>query len=168
MQISEKLPQFTKKSLIIVTGGQSAEIYFVHKGMIDKLDSFKFENLKYSDNEGFFARGGKGMNFGYGGTLEENKQEFIHKFLKELRVLIDKNFKEKEPENIYVFSPDYMKNDLRDSLSKEMQSKIVLSLNGNFTEVHPFDLLKKIKREIDKKRPSIISETVKKILKKNR
>ncbi len=168
MKISEKLPQFTKKSLIVVAGGQSAEIYFAHQGVIDKIDSIELENQKYSDKEGFFARRGKGMNFGSGSVLEENKQAFIHKFLKELRALIDKHFEEKDPENIYIFSPEHMKNDLFESLSKEMQSRIALSLNGNFTEFHPFDFLKKIKKEIDGKKPNVISETVRKILKKRK
>jgi len=166
MKISEKLPQFSKKSLIIVTGGQAGKIYLAYNGEIEKLNEFKIDNPKYSDREGFFVRSGQGKTFGSGAVREENKHKITGEFLKQLKLSIEEIVSKNKIEDFYLLSPDYIKNELYEILSSEIQSKIVLFTEGNFHDSHPFDFLEKIKKEIDEKKTKIISEEVIKILKK--
>ncbi len=166
MKISKGLPQFTKISLIIAAGSHSAEIYRAYEGEIEKIDSFRMENPTYSDKEGFFSRSGKGMNYGSGSVIETNKEEILGKFTKELASRIEKLFKENNAGSTYIFSPNYIKKSIRDSLSQKIKDCMVYTMEGNFVENHPFDLIKMIQKKTGEKKPVIASESAIKILKK--
>ncbi len=168
MQISKELPQFSKISLIVVAGSRSAEILRAHEGEIESVDSLKMELPTYSDKEGFFTRSGKGMTFGSGSVLEENKKDFLFKFTKELGQRVEKAFQENSVENIHLFVPDHMKEMVADALSAEARKAVALTIEGNFVEDHPFDLLRMIKAELDAKRPVVASDDAVKLLKKKK
>lgn len=166
MKISQKLPQFSQKTLLIVAGRQSGDLYFAHNGEIDKIDSVRVETPTYSDKEGFFMRVGRGMTLGRWSVLEEPKEETLNKFLKELKEKIQNFMKEKEVEEIYLFSSDFVRKGLPRVLSSEINQKIVGVFNGNFLKQHPFELIKKIKIQKENSIPKVVSESVKKILNK--
>ena len=166
MKISEKLPQFNKRSLIIVTGSQVGEVYLAYKGEIEKLDNFKAINPKHSNKEGFFVRSGQGTTFGSGAVLEENKHKVTGEFLKQMKLSIEKIISKNEIDEFYLLFPDHIKNELYQNLSFDIQSKVVLFIDGNFTDIHPFDFLEKIKKEIDGRKTKVMSEEAMKILKK--
>ncbi len=152
----------------MAAGSRSAEIYSAHEGEIEKIDSIKMEVPTYSDKEGFFTRSGKGMTFGSGSVLEENKQELILKFVKELGEKVERSFQENSAENVYLFTPDHIKETILDNLSSEIRKEVVLTIEGNFVEEHPFDLLKMILKEIEDKKPVIATEEARKLLKKKK
>ena len=168
MQISKELPQFSKRSLIVVAGSHSVEILRVHKGEIELIDSLKMESPKYSDKEGFFVRSGRGKIFGSGSALKEGKQDFLAKFTKELATRVEKAFQEEASELIYLFSPEHMREMILGKISSEVKEKMALVINGNFVDDHPFDLLKMIMEKLDDKRPVMTSEEAVKLLKKKK
>lgn len=168
MQISKELPQFSKRSLIVVAGSRSAEILKAHEGEIESIDSLNMELPKYSDKEGFFTRSGKGETYGSGSVLEEDKRDFLAKFTKELAIRVEKAFREDSSESVYLFSPEHMKEMILEKISSEVKERIALEINGNFVEDHPFDLLKMIMDKLDDKRPVMAGEEAAKLLKKKK
>lgn len=163
MQISKELPQFSKRSLIVVAGSRSAEILRAYKGEVDSIDSLKMDLPTYPDKEGFFI-GAKGS----GSVLKDNKRDFLMKFSKKLATRIEKTFQENSSEAIYLFAPEYMKEIVIKKLSSEVKKRIVFTIEGNFVESHPFDLLEMIIKELDDKRPVMASEEAVKLLKKKK
>ncbi len=168
MKISKELPQFSKPSLIVVTGSHSVEIYYFYQGEIVKVDSFEMETPVYSDKEGFFSRTGGGVRYGSGSVLELNKEEILKKFIRELKIRIEKAFKERQVEEIFFFQPLYLKKIISDELSPVIKNKISLVVEGNFIGHHPFNLIKMIQKKIKEKKPLLASEQALKILKRKK
>jgi hypothetical protein len=168
MFISQKLFQFSKKSLIIVAGRRKADFYQAFNGEIDKKDSIEVENPKHSDNEGFFMRLGKGKFFGAGSVLEINNEEVDKKFIREVKEKTEDFFIRNQIQEIYLFASDYVKKNLPLHLSRDIQEKISLTIEGNYLKSHPFDLIKKINKKIENKKPRLISEAAMKILRKKK
>ncbi|MGB3988546.1 MAG: host attachment protein [Minisyncoccales bacterium] len=169
MQISKELPQFSKRSIIVAAGSRSAKVFRAHSGEIELVDQLKIETLaSYSDKESFFVRSGKGRTYGFGAVLEEKKKEFLAKFARELGDRIEKAFQEWSAESIYLFVPKHMKDLVPKRFSSEVKKSVVLLIEGNFVDKHPFDLLKIIMEKVDKKKPLTISEKVKNLLTKKR
>jgi hypothetical protein len=168
MKISENFFQFPKKSIIVISGSYSAEIYYAYDGSIDKIESFKIEAPSYSDREGFFTRSGRGMVYGSGSVNEENKKENIGKFLKELKDKIDNSIKDYSFDESYILTPKHIKNEIKKYLPEKLKQKSVKFIEGNFVEMHPFSFIKKIEKAINKKRIIIASEKVIKMLKRKK
>ncbi len=168
MQISQDLPQFNKKALIIVAGRRKADFYIAFSGQIEKIDSFEIEEPKYSDKEGFFMRLGGGKMLGTGSVLEDKKVEFDRRFIKDLKDKVEEIFSKNKTEEIYLFAANYAKKNLPKNLSKETSQKIILSFDGNYGKSHPFELIKKIKGKQKNKKTNFISEAAMKILKRGR
>ncbi len=166
MQISQKLPQFEKKSLIITAGRRAADIYFAFQGKIEKIDSIKVETPKYSDKEGFFVRMGKGRVWGRGSVLEDQNEETDRKFLKELKEKTEEHTIKDEIENIYLFAASHVKKGLPEHLANNIRQRISFVIEGNYIKKHPFDLIKKIKDKQEGKKPKFISEAAMKILRR--
>lgn len=168
MQISKELPQFSKRSIIVAAGSRSAKVFRAHSGEIELVDQLKIETLaSYSDKEAL-VRSGKGRTYGFGAVLEEKKKEFLAKFARELGDRIEKAFQEWSAESIYLFVPKHMKDLVPKRFSSEVKKSVVLLIEGNFVDKHPFDLLKIIMEKVDKKKPLTISEKVKNLLTKKR
>lgn len=168
MQISQKLPQFQEKSLIVVSGTRLADIYFAFQGEINKIDTVEISSPKYSDKEGFFMRLGKGKFFGAGSVLEENKEEIDKKFIKELKNKIEDYFNRNGIEIIYLFASNNVKKELPEKLPNNIKEKTSFIAQGNYTKSHPFNLIKKIKNKKESKKTKFMSEAAMKILRKRK
>ncbi len=168
MQISQTLPQFEKKSLLVVAGRRVANFYCAYNGEINKIDSIEIEEPQYSDKEGFFVRMGKGQIFGRGSVLEDKKMEINKKFFNEVKEKTENIVTRDSVENIYLFAPDFVEKSFPGSLSGNVSSKIVFTFRGNFLKKHLFDLIKKIENKSEKKKPKFMSEAAMKILKKKK
>ncbi|MDD3778366.1 MAG: hypothetical protein ACOX0H_01990 [Patescibacteria group bacterium] len=173
MEISKELPSFEKKkALIIVTGKQSAKLFVVNNGELNLLQEFDIPtpSSEYTDNEGHFKSRGEGGYIASGSVREPKKEYLFDKFSSKLtEVVVDQDSLEKIQE-IYLFTPEYMKNELKDSFPNIIQEKIVMEFYGNFGDQHVFELLKMIQEKgseesMDKITP--ISKKAQKILDKN-
>jgi hypothetical protein len=144
MQISQHLPTFDVTTLILVTGGQTADLYVAENKTIEKPAEIEIENPTYSDDEGQFQRGGKGKNFGSGSVKEENeelvKKDFYHKLNDQLKKITNK----KQIDTVYFLSPSQDKNETKEKLPTSLQDKISLEIDGNFVGDHPTDILERI------------------------
>jgi len=166
MFIPQKLFQFEEKSLIIVSGRRTADLYQCFNGEIDKIDSVTVETPKYSDKEGFFMRLGKGKFFKAGSALEDQNLEIDRRFIKELKdkvVLVSDEFKE-----IYLFASDHAKKNLPDALPEKTRDKITLISQGNYLKEHPLKIVEMIDRKKSNQKTKFISEAALKILGKRK
>ena len=140
------LSQFkNKKALLVVTGLHEADFYIAKDGNLQKTGDFKLLNPHYSDKEGFFERSGHGRVLETGSVLETNKIEIRHRFLKGMDKILDSIVKRQKITDIYLFSPNFVVNELTQLLPKEDRKKIRYIFIGNYTHMHPFQLLAKIK-----------------------
>lgn len=157
MHIKQELPLFeNKKSLLIVTGKSVAKFYLALDKEIELIEEFEMPkpSTQYTDREGHFKRSGATEGYiGSGSVHEADKEHFANKFSSELAEKAGLLDKEKEPKEIYLFTPDYMKNKIKEDLGASLKKKIVMEITGNYSENHIFDLLKKIKEENESKNP---------------
>lgn len=146
MKITKKLHQFKdEKALIIITGAREADFHIASDGEIDKVDSFKLDKIHFSDNEGFFGRSGNGGKVASSGSVREPmKEEYRKEFLKELKSHIKELQSKNKITSVYLFTPDYLINISKESMTKEMQKKIKFTAKGNYYHEHPFKLIEKI------------------------
>src|SRR5680860_800085 len=117
MKISNELLIFEqKKVFIIVTGKQSAKLFIVNNGNINLLEELDIPmpSSEYTDNEGHFKSRGEGGYIASGSVREPKKVYLINKFSSELSQIIIKQDSEKKVQEIYLFTPEYMKNELKD------------------------------------------------------
>lgn len=148
MKISNTLPQFKDKNALIITAGlHTADFYIAKNGQIEQTGEFKLLYPHYSDKEGFFERAGQGRIYESGSVLETDKQEFRHRFLKELDRMIDDTIVRKEITDVYIFAPDFVTWELKKMLPKKDKRQIRYFFNGNFIHMHPFYYLRRIKEK---------------------
>lgn len=148
MKISKNFPQFKNKTaLFIVTGFHLAEMYKAKDGKIEKIGEFEVDYPKYSDRESFFERTGQGRVYGSGAVYEMEKDETRKRFLHELKKTEKSVISHLNITQIYIFSPVYIAHSVIETLPDTIRGKVKRVFIGNFTHEHPFNLLKKIKRQ---------------------
>lgn len=147
MKISKKLPQFNnKKVLLIISGQLISDFYMVHNGIIKKIKKVQRKQPRYSDREGHFLVRGRGRLYGSGSVYEAKKNVTREKFKKDLaRATINTVNKEKIDE-IYFFAPKHLLPYFQEELPLRIKKLIKFDFRGNYTNKHPFKLLKKIKK----------------------
>jgi len=173
MHIQKQLPQFEKeRALLVVCGRQVAEMYFAHKGELERVGNVKYETPKYSDNEGISmrVRGGQVQRGGW--VHEQNKHDIVVHFIKKLQESLSKAIKENKVNSIYFFAPQHYQTEIINKLSKSTRDKIKETYPGNYVDKHPFFLLEKKMAEDNKNRKAtkvvIVKEEARKILRKSR
>lgn len=151
MKISNTLPKYSQEdALFIVLSKSNGAFYEAKKGNISHIDSFTVDKDTYTDNEGFFERGGKGQVFGSGSVLEPNKREEYTRLVKSFKKKCKDNDLNKY-DDIYIFCPDYLSKKIRNALP-HAKSHVEI-FRGNYQHVHPFALLKMVQsRQIQKKK----------------
>ena len=170
MKISQELPNFDdEKALLVVTSKRVADFFVASKGVIKKLKSFEIPDTWVSGKEDFSERSGSGMVYGSGGLNESQKEKIRQKFLIELKKEIKQMIPKYKIESIYLFSPNYLINSIREALPNSAVKKIKGFLKGNYCSHHPFELLEKIKDKLikEEKKAVFISPDAAKILKKS-
>ena len=169
MKISQDYPQFTTPTFILVTGKQDGYIYRAANGEIEQVDHVKEETPEYSDNEGFFQRSGHGQTFDTG-NVREDRQGVEHHVMKEFLAKYQEAVHDavagEDSFEVIIFTPDYMKDMLKEKLEASVQKAVIQELHGNFTHTSVDDLLKKIAEKREGERVVPESEEAHKILHK--
>jgi hypothetical protein len=146
MKITKELPQFKEeKSLLIVASRFETDFYLAYQGKINKIKDFKFTRPTYSDREGFFASKGSGKIYGSGSVYEPKKERIRQEFKREFEKNIKEVLNDDEIDDLYIFCPSYIKNEIKRTLKEAVQRKAKSFFEGDFNNEHPFALLKKIK-----------------------
>lgn len=147
MKISNKFPKIAERNaLLVVTGKQDAVFYRLRSGELEKVDAFKIPTPRYSDNEGFTKAGGRGVEMGSGWPRELDDDVVVVPFLSELEKRLrgmNDDFKE-----LYLLTPEYMKNDIRETLPATHKKKLKVERYGNYFNSSPQELLEMIEVEL--------------------
>lgn len=171
MKIPNDLSQLKdKRALIITAGRQRARLYSIKNNEIREMDFIEIETPKYSDNEGFFSRSGKGKRYGAGAPRENNKQKIEADFLKELEKKLSGHLKKFD--DLYLFCPNYMHKMIRATIPKDKKDMLKKVFFGNIVDTNPLKFVDKIetsfaRRDAIKRRLNAKPEA-KKILRKSR
>ncbi|MBW6431944.1 host attachment protein [Patescibacteria group bacterium] len=150
MKITNKLPQFESKSVLLVTTGGSVSVFFIAKnGFLKEVSRVEEGTSHYSDREGFFQRSGSGKVFGSGSVYEENNVEREKRFVKKVVDEILKIDQKSVLDEIYLYSPRYISKRIQSDLPKILKDKITETFDHNYVNEHPITLLEKIKSKHD-------------------
>jgi hypothetical protein len=149
-----------RKSLLIVTGKQTARFYMADEQSINEIGSFSVEKPKYTDREGRFEGRTKNGMYGSGSVYENKKKRILDEFFNKMHDQLDV-LKSSDFENIYMFVPDYLKRQIKDHLPKSLQQKLKYAFVGNYTQEHPVRLVKMISDEEEETRTEKKVEPIK-------
>lgn len=140
MHIPEGLPQFDKDSaLVVICGSKAGKAFLGFNGELSELFFIDHEDIKYSDDEGFF--GSKEI----GGSPENpvDKMEELS-FINKLRAAVSEAINENHPEKIYLFAPSEAVPAVMEAFPADLRSKIVVPKEGNYVDRHPVEVLEHI------------------------
>lgn len=145
MKISNDFPLLQQaNSLFLVAGTQSAIIYRLSNGEIKERETITINNPEYTDREGHFEYTGPSGKLHGSGSVYEPKDEYVQK--KFLGTLVEELKQIKQPfDSVYLFAPMHFINEIESSLPDTFAEKIKRKFTGNFTKLHPTELLAKVK-----------------------
>ncbi|MEX0935231.1 MAG: host attachment protein [Candidatus Paceibacterota bacterium] len=146
MQIPQELPQFKNTpTLLIVTGSQYAKFFYALNGAIEEITELKTPTPTYNEREGFFLRSGRGMTMGSWSVYESKSKSTEDTFIEQLNTLLNSIRKEIDIDEVLLSAPEHDIQNIRAHLTSPLQKKITHQLHGNYTKLHPTELLKKMK-----------------------
>lgn len=144
MKIPNTLEQFTRPSLLIVTGSQTAKIYLAHDGEITELDAVSVPTPEYSDREGHFMKTGHGEVQGSGSVYEAKEKPIRDEFLGKLSGTLNSLQHNVDIESIYLFAPEHHLNETKEKLPYQLLEKGVVTIPGNYVKDHPTELVTRL------------------------
>lgn len=148
MYLSQYLPYFKEKTLLIVTGGRCADYYSAHGNVLNKIKTSCIEPSNYLDNEGQFFQSEGGCGFSTGSVLESHKREEIQKFIHQVsRELHEIHHNDPGYTSLILFAPRYLSRMLLNALRSEERNIVREKMYGNFIKTHPSLFLKRLRRE---------------------
>jgi len=150
MEIQKQLPHFIDENVLLaVTGSVGYKLYKAGNGSIEELGEFNSKDaIQYDEEKVMSQRSGGGKTFGVGisdKTNEMNKgleENFLHHLKDRLMKLSGEKF-----DKIILFSPAHVLGSVEETVPASMKDSLYLSVKGNYTDHHPFELLKLIKEE---------------------
>lgn len=146
MKISKNLPQFEGENvLLVVTGRQEADFFRAGDGVIENMTGFKIEKPLYEDRKGRVMRRGHGQLLASGAAYEEQKEKIMQDFRREFRKTLQAALGNFAPDQIYVYVPPYLANEVVALFPKRTAFLIKKIMKGNFYGRHPFEILEKIR-----------------------
>lgn len=165
MRINRHLYQFPDQTtLLFVAGNQEAKIYMAGDGQIQMRAAFQTDRPRYTDNEGFYRKDGRGQTARTGAVREIKRQTVTATFLHALKGHLKSAVKNQKIKDAYVFAPKPLQNEIRRAFPAGLQKKIRGVFNGDFCKSHPFELIAKIERHFQDKRVVPIRKETKSIL----
>ena len=147
MKISRELPQFDdERVLLLAVSSHNAVFYEAGDGKITKVGAFKIPNRQYSDREGFFkTRSSRSPGvIRSGSTYEPMKHEIVRETLRKTADELKKFYKPSDLSQIIIFCPSHIHTVVENSLPVLYRRKVSRVIKGNYHDLHPFELLKKV------------------------
>lgn len=168
MEISRHLPQFNNENvLLIVTGDTDAKIFLARNGTLKTLADFEVAKPHYQDREGHFktrSNDPPGSALRSGAVYENNKEFVLKNFLHEFSAHLKRVTRGEKITRVFLYTPATLKIPIRKILPKNLRDRLELLFEGNFFDLHPFELLNKIVQAKKEKTVVPTSEEAKKIL----
>lgn len=146
MKISHTLPQFTDRpAYLAVASTHRLLLYRALEGNIERVQEVRIDPSGFTDNEGFFTHGGKGMKYGSSGAVREpNKHEEVRRCGNAFAELVVSVGHEQGSCALYVFSPSYLTPILIHALPPAARRAYRGTIEGIHLHDHPFELLGRI------------------------
>lgn len=172
MKISDNFSKLQEtNALFLVSGKQAAIIYRLRNGEIHERETIEVATPEYTDWEGHYEyRGPRGKIHGWG-SMREPKGEHVHQMF--LGSLVKEIKQIKRPyDSIYLFAPIHVIDGIELALPKTVSKKIKRRFTGNFTKMHPTDLLAKVtarrKQRVRKATLQLVAGEAAKILRRGK
>lgn len=148
MKIPSENSQFSKEpSLFIVTGTQEAVVYWAKDGEVEVVLRTVAEKKEDTDREGIFRAQRPNMVH-HGVSFEDKQQKLKDKSVKDFLKRLPKELKGVkevgEVVSVFLFTPDFMEEEIKNVLPSSVKDKIKNTFSGNFIKEHTLELVKKI------------------------
>ncbi len=152
MKIKKNLAQFENtQAFLVVTDTVSAYFYRAHAGEIEQTERLQIELVKAPKRKNRLETRPKGVIVRSGAPEKDPEKKGKNLFIEEVVSRCVESFKERPFGELYIFSPDYVLGRIESKIPKDLKQKLVLSITGNFTDAHPFEILKRLEHEKTKK-----------------
>lgn len=141
MNTPDHIPSVPTSTLLIVSGSQVAELYHLKGRHLEHISSVKNTEDEY-ENRNYSSRPGTT----YGQDIShENEQTIIRRdFDNELTEEVKKAISLHAVEDVYLFCPAEVSNEIREFLPQEVQKMLKGEIHGNYVKNSPLDLLEKL------------------------
>lgn len=150
MQIPKKLPQFEKPALFIASGEHEAVFWLAFHGTIIKKEwLFLNPREEAREKQGYVFKS-KGKKLGATTHHERYREDLKKKFQKQIHRLIHSFIAEYKIDEIYLFAPNYIMQNIMRGLEKTEQKKVRMKFGKEYTKENPLKMVNLFYREIQR------------------
>lgn len=149
MKISNKLPRFSKPTLVVVSSSSGSVFYLANDDEIVAVAQFHVEKPQYSDREDF-GRRADGAVYESGKIDEKEKRAVIRDFRNyfvDTLLFLGRKF---GIQSVYMFTTKHIYHLIEKFIPRRYRGMVAMHIKGDYSKKHVFDLLGKI--ETEKKR----------------
>jgi len=132
-------------ALVVVSAKEHGKVYKLGNGSLNILNYTEEHPPTYSDDEGFFMRGGGGEFFGVGYAKEEDDQRNLERYFKAIGGELSDLLKTHSPEVVFVIEPEHLKGHITEHLMNPTHIPVEVVAYGNHVEAEPAEILDMIK-----------------------
>lgn len=162
MKIKDSLPQFDNtQTLLVVTGKEHAEFYVAKDGIIEPLERIEVKAEDLGEVADRFETRTSG--FIVSGADEERVELEVREFLDRFEREFPRISSEADPEQIYLFAPQYMSKEIMRRFPNPQKELIKAHFDGIYSDKHLFDLLEMIQSIIKENEVETMSSEARKL-----
>ncbi|MDZ7726035.1 MAG: hypothetical protein U5L75_00440 [Candidatus Campbellbacteria bacterium] len=147
MKIKSTLPQFeNKNALLVVTEKETAKFYIASEGEIKEVEVIEIDPEEFDrDSRERIQHRSVGGAVVRGRSSEEEEEKGVSHFLGKLEDKLKNVTKEFDINEVYVFSPSYVNNEVVSRIPKKQRELIEENFRGNYSHKHALKLIEMIK-----------------------
>ena len=156
MKIPQEHHQFSgERALLVVTGSQDALFYSAGDGELVQHKPLQAEDRQPDDSPGVVINK-TGDSVRHAVSLEDRQQQLhdktVRHFLQRFADHLKEYFSDGRVTSVFLFTPDFMENTVREQLPKTLAGVLVHVFTGNYTRMHPLKLIEKIDGHFNEKK----------------
>lgn len=149
IKVSKDFDSLSKQNaLIICSGVKNGNLFVIADGEVIMQETITIPKPEFSDRKTLSMRSGRGQTLGYSSVYRTLDGWEKSQYLKELHSKMKSMLERDNYEAIYLFAPNQMITEIKRRIPGSEIDKIVIELRGNYTNEHPFALLKRIDDEL--------------------
>jgi hypothetical protein len=134
MKLSNTLPKVGEETLLVVSSPSGSKFFLVKEGSLEQVAEFKIDKPHYSDLEDTEA-----------GPLIDRMKPMVHRdFNITFKATAKKLAKTLSVKKIYLFTTKSLSNLTEKLLPAEWRNRLASHTKGDFTKVHPFQILRRV------------------------
>lgn len=147
MKIPKDLPQFEKPALFIASGEYEAVFWLAYLGMLVKKEHLKMNPREEAKEKQGYTFKSKGKSLGATTHHERYLEDLKKKMQKAIHRLVHDFIAEYKLDEIYLFAPNHVMQNILRGLEKMEQRKVRMKFGKEYTKERPLKMLQEVEKE---------------------